>query len=210
MNRSRTPLGVRLLVICELLFITGWICLLFQWQPGVIAAVPLAVATPTAEYRALSHGIDEQLAKARAANENEGVLEMAFWPNSNLGNVFVEPAVDETSPAIAAAAALPNSISHGEFGLTNTVLSKPVPPAPAARQEARHGESRPPAPNCPYRVSSIIYSTSRSTAVLINTETGESAFVNAGQSIGEWSVLAITDSTVTLRAADYRRTLAIE
>ena len=214
---KKTPLGVRLLVVCELLFIAGWICLLFQWQPGVIAAVPLTVATPIAEYRALSHGIDEQLAQARAAAENEGVLEMAFWPGSDLGSVFVEPAANET-PEMAAAAVLPNPISRGEFGLTNTVTvtPKPVPSAPsatranepAARPENRH-EASPPA--CPYRITSIIRGANRSTVVFVNTVTGESLFKFSGEQLGEWRIVAINESTVELQAAGgLRRVLTLE
>ena len=223
MSRSRTPLGVRLLVVCELLLIAGWICLLFQWQPGVVASVPLAVATPVAEYRALSHDIDEQLAQARAAAENEGVLEMAFWPGSDLASVFVEPAASAISPApeLAAAAVLPNPISHGEFGLTNpnivTVTTKPVPSAPsatranepAARPE-RHEASPPTAPACPYRITSIIRGANRSTVVFVNTVTGESLFKFSGEQLGEWRIVAINESSVELQAADIRRVLTLE
>lgn len=206
MSRIASAMPTRLLLAAELLLILGWIWLLFQWHAPATANAPVPVSMPAAEYRALRQNIDAQLRDNRSMEAGEGTLESAFWQESDLEQVFLSPAREEAQPVevpTGIAISSPNSREPAAVSPEREQL-------PAVGRQEPLETPRSGTPACPYRVSSIISGSSRATVVLVNTVTGESLFLGRGQHAGEWTVAAITDTTVVLQHDGRQRVLAVE
>lgn len=215
---------IRLLVVCELLVIVAWIYLLFQWHPDAIAVEPFSVPQANVRYAALRTDISRQL---QVANEQPTALALSDDSNSDFGldNVFdrAETNVPEPVPTpfsfgtindrplihTPENAADARHNTHNATGPERNVRStiaaptSAVTPAPAAIPPA-------PPPACPYRLSTIIHGTGRSTVVLVNTATNESLFLTTGQKAGDWLVTDIGSDTITINSGHSEKTLWIE
>jgi len=210
MSRKVTSLAMRLLVMVELLMIIGWIGLFFTWHAPAAAVAPVAVLMPTGDYRVLRQNIDDQMQELGATTMDDGILGDVFMGTGDLDHVFVASVAAGTVPEMA----------MGELpGVGATSVNSQANEQPRNEQQtqeyARMADGAVPASGretgaSTYRVSSIICGATRATAVLVNTGTGESLFLNSGQTVGEWQVVAITDTAVTMQHGSQRRVLMVE
>lgn len=221
MSRSMPSLAMRLLVAAELLVIFGWVGLLFTWHAPAAAVAPVPVPMPTGEYRTLRHNIDDQLQELSTIRYDGDMLGETFGGLNDLDRIFMAstqveafpPASDMSIAQANGTSGMTGSIGNGSnlAGLTERTPTPGGRTVPAVSQQPVEHENRQQETEvCPYRVSSIICGTSRSTAVLVNTGTGESLFLNSGQYAGDWQVASITDTAVTLKNGSRQRILRVE
>lgn len=223
----------RLLVICELLLIIAWVYLLFQWHPDATALTPFVTPQANIRYAALRTDISRQL---QAANEHPPTLAFANDSNTSFGLDAIFDRTEDASPVPSSPPVsfgtinnrpmsyTPENITDAERNTNSSTgvgrnarsaatspstTANPVPAtAPSSSTMSTLAPAPPPA--CPYRLSTIIRGTGRSTVVLVNTATNESLFVTTGQKAGDWLVTDIGSDSITVRSSHGDKTLWIE
>lgn len=217
MSRLR-PRWQKVLIVVELLLILGWVYLLFQLQPEVAAVDVPAAATDATTVRQLRQGIEGQLAIRRvilpaALTDSALPAPPAELPFEPTATAPAEIGIGNEAPMPATTAPF-NQLFQPAGTPVSTPVAPTVVPTSASTTASTDRQERAPrliaAPPCPYTVTTIINGNGKPIAVLVDQLTGSSYFVSPGETIGGWTVTAISESAVTLEAGSVKKSLRLE